>query len=332
MDKRLLLLTKRLLFRACNMRPHLRLNDYRKDRRSRRAFTLIELLAVIGIVSILIALILPAVQAAREAARRAQCSNQLKQLTLAIQLYHDSYSVFPLNSSFDAELVADSPEYFCRSWLQGVLPYIEQESLASTIQQGGTVTTNRNVAEKEVTLFLCPSDSNSGRENNRADAPADWVLGLTNYKSCGGNNWAWGPYAYAPTSGLFANNMDGQRFGNGLICHGRGKPIVTRISRVKDGLSNTFALGETVVSATRWSWWFHSNDVAATCAIPLNTGLYFGTADDWITNNGFMSQHPGGSQFAYVDGSVQRISEAIDMEVYRALASIQGGENVTLPP
>jgi len=299
--------------------------SFRRTGVRRRGFTLIELLVAIAIIAILIALLLPAVQAAREAARRMQCKNHLKQLCLAMHNYHDVHGTMPLNTSFNASL---GPEYPTRSWIQGILPFVDQTALYDQIEHSAPLQENREVAEHVLPLLHCPSDSNPGRLGNRADVPSDWEMGLTNYKSCGGDNWGWGVFQRASQSGRFAGKLDGMAWGNGLICAGRAWPITTRFSNVRDGTSNTFALGETVIDMTRWSWWFHSNSVAATCAVPLNYGLLLQDENNWELNNGFMSQHPGGGQFAMVDGSVRMISGAIDLETYYALGTIAGGELV----
>lgn len=298
------------------------------NRRPRRAFTIVELMVSIAVISVLLALILPAVQSAREAARRTHCRSNLRQLGLAIHGYHDTHRMFPINTSFNAVLDPANPRYPTRSWLQGVLPYVEQNAVSDLIKPGGTLESNRSVAEKQIAIYLCPSDPGSGRRANRADAPKDWELALTSYKSCGGSNWAWGWYHNASEFGRFAGDKDGMSRGNGLICAGRAFPVTSRIVDIRDGASNTFAIGETVMEWTRWNWWFHSNSAAATCAIPLNWGMLERDENDWTNNNGFMSRHAAGANFALADGSVRFVSESLDLQVYRAIATIQGAEVV----
>ncbi len=291
--------------------------------RSKRGFTLIELLVVIGIIGILIGLLLPAVQAARELARKMSCQNNLKQLTLAMHAYHDSLGAFPLNSTFGEEL---GPTVRTRSWMQGVLPYIEKQPLHQQIGTGLILQPNRPQAEIPVESFRCPSDVSAETMDERADAPTSWNLALTSYKSCGGNNWDHGQFRRASTTGRFAGKFDGMAFGNGLICAGRGPVLSTRIRDVRDGLSSTFAVGETSASWTRWSWWFHSNSAAGNCAVPLNYAKQLNNPHRWEDNCGFMSHHPGGAIFSMADGSVRFQSETIDLNVYHAHASIDGGE------
>lgn len=291
--------------------------------RPRSGFTLVELLVVISIVGVLIGLLLPAVQFARESARRMYCGSNLRQLGLAIHTYHDAFRKVPLNSTFGEPLGAN---YRSSSWMQGILPFIEQSSLKDSIHAGATLLENKAVSAHVIALYHCPSDPAPLKDQNRADIPADWQVGLTSYKSCGGSNWGWGRFTHAESRGRFASEFDGLGKGNGLICPGRGPVLSTRFADVTDGISNTFALGETSGVLTRWSWWFHSNSVAANCAVPLNFGRQLRDPDRWEDNNGFMSFHAGGAQFSFASGTVQFISDSIDLSTYRKLATIDGGE------
>jgi prepilin-type processing-associated H-X9-DG protein len=85
-------------------------------------------------------------------------------------------------------------------------------------------------------------------------------------------------------------------------------------------------IGETIVEYTRWCAWFHSNQAAGTCSMPLNVGQKINNSDDWENNSGFMSRHTGGGSFAMADGSVRFVSDNIDLRVYRSLATVQGHE------
>lgn len=295
--------------------------------RSELGFTLVEMLVAIAIIGILIALLLPAVMQAREAARRVQCRNNLKQFGIALQAYHDSCHAFPINTSYTHSV---GPLSVTRSWMQCLLPQIEQRPLHDLIDPGKTISDNRPHAERPIAVFLCPSSADPAQMPVRADVPDDWVLAITNYKACAGSNWNWGNFVHASPTGRFAGSTDGLNQGNGLICEGRAAPIVTRMNDVRDGSSNTFAVGETVGAWTKWAWWFSHNSVTGTCAIPLNYSVpgitREGNIIDWENNYGFMSRHTGGGQFAMVDGSVRFISENIDLTVYRGLATISGGE------
>jgi prepilin-type processing-associated H-X9-DG protein len=290
----------------------------------RNGLSTIELLVVTGVSSILMSLLLPAVQAAREVARRAQCGNNLRQIGIGLHAYHDLYQAFPLNTSFGLPL---GPMYPSRSWMQGILPMVEQEVLASQIRPELSVQANLSVAERPVALFLCPTTASEPTMTYRADVPSAWSLGVTNYKSCAGSNWEWGEFFY----GGFGAAGNGLSNGNGLLCAGRSGPIVRRMADIYDGTSNTFAVGEVVPEWTRWSWWFHSNSTAATCAIPLNLPIALKNPDDWTINLGFASRHPGGAEFLFVDGNVRFVSEKVDGAVYRASATIQGSEAMNCP-
>ncbi|MFG0335444.1 MAG: DUF1559 domain-containing protein [Maioricimonas sp. JB049] len=294
---------------------------------TRRGFTLIELLVAITIIAILIALLLPAVQAAREAARKARCSSRLSQLALAIHNYHDAHRTLPINGSVFEPSVA---ERRTRSWVQCLLPYIDQKNLHDRIEAGSAMTDNQEAAETIVPLLFCPSDSHSGRAGAGIDIPFGWQVALTNYKSCAGDNWPFDPFERESEGGRFAGSNQGWGTeGNGAIGFGRGWPVLTRMSHVRDGASQTIALGETVIMEANVSWWFHADHTAATSAIPLNHGLKVEDPDNWADRRGFMSRHPGGAQFAMVDGSVRMISGAIDLETYFALATIRGNEIVS---
>jgi prepilin-type processing-associated H-X9-DG protein len=164
--------------------------------------------------------------------------------------------------------------------------------------------------------------------SGRADAPTSWELAVTNYHACAGSNWAWGDFIISSSTGRFAGSFDGLSEGNGFLCAGRGVPISTRDRDIADGTSNTLAVGEIVADWTIWNWWFHSNSAASTCAIPLNHAATLQNPFRWQNNLGFASRHIGGGNFLLVDGSVRFVSNSVDVELYRNLATIAGGEVV----
>jgi len=321
--------------------------------RSRKnAFTLVELLVVIAIIGILVAMLLPAVQAAREAARRMQCSNNLKQIALAIHTYSGSFGSVPIN--YRPSGITYQSTYKTYSWMQAILPYIEMGMLYDSMDQSqplGTATGSQNaqVAETVVSAYLCPSDAgnNGGLLAERSDGdttPAyspDVERAVTNYKACCGNNFYSGTtWAYASPTGRWAGDYETLRHCNGVICsnsYGTNPSIpaevrenTTKPKQITDGLSNTIAIGEALPADSCWTWWFCNNASVATCAIPLNyKGPNYGTpagARSWHNNWGFSSAHLGGGGFAMCDGSVTFISDNIDQEVYRAAATIDAGE------
>jgi len=268
----------------------------------RNGFTLVELLVVIAIIGILVALLLPAVQAAREAARRMSCSNNLKQLALACHNYEDTYKRFPINYSQwggGGKPTIDPLDGRTSSWLTSVLPFIEQQPLYDQVdfnfgvrndprnaaQGAGTSgPSNEFVAYQIIPAFRCPSDTNEGRMDlNRANyrnPRADRTWGVNNYKGVAGANWQWGNFQV--TSGVHAQTPQGQSGngldqGNGIFFRGAqntaGGPCTTRMARITDGTSNTLMIGEAVPEWCTHTWWFWHNGTTATCAVPLNVDV-----------------------------------------------------------
>jgi prepilin-type N-terminal cleavage/methylation domain-containing protein/prepilin-type processing-associated H-X9-DG protein len=322
-------------------------------------FTLIELLVVIAIIGILIALLLPAVQKIREAAARMQCSNNLKQLALACHNYHDAEGHFPVNSLItDQQNNWVSPNW---SWLARSLPYIEQGNM---YQQAGIPTqrldggapiknppTNPTqiVVATQVKTFLCPSDDSSqGPRTDRANL-VGMLVGVTNYKGVAGANWGYYRNAQlANDSGRPPNiatdarwinpstingSYNGLNDGDGIFFRADYR-IKRRIADITDGTSNTFMIGEDIPSKNIHCAWPFANTATGTCAIAPNgkrpNGTEF-TIGDWPNVYSFRSRHLGGLQFAYADGSVHFINDSIPLTVYRAMATISGGEVVTAP-
>jgi len=318
----------------------------------RRAFTLIELLVVIAIIAILIALLLPAVQQAREAARRTQCKNNMKQLGLALHNYHDVYNQFPINYSTVFTL-----DNISSSWMVGILPYIEQANLYSQINPNFGINndprsltpntvppvnpSNGWVAKQIIPAYRCPSDTSDAIMGGRANYGGTWAV--NSYKGVAGANWAWGswvsPAAFNNTR--WGSNNHGLDRGNGLLFRGNGFPYSNSFKDITDGTSNTFAIGEAVPRYTTHTWWWWFNGTTATCSIPLNAAPVCATtpglskdqwltncAGDWNNNYSFYSRHVGGGQFTLGDGSVRFVSENIDLTLYRSLATVGGGEVV----
>jgi prepilin-type N-terminal cleavage/methylation domain-containing protein/prepilin-type processing-associated H-X9-DG protein len=292
----------------------------------RPAFTLIELLVVIAIIGILVALLLPAVQQAREAARRTQCKSHIRQVVLAMHNYHDVHQVFPLNYGTGVFTGDDRGA----SWLSFILPYVDQGPLYEQIRFGFPQADPANVAAGRtvVPVYLCPSDVHGdGVMRNRRNMLIE--AAVTNYKACLGSNWAWGTFApVVSTAGRNANETDGLDKCNGLVCRGGAlPPTTTRIRDVTDGTSQTFAVGEAVPEWTWHTWWYWFNASTATCAAPLNYWRQPETAlSDWWDNYSFSSRHVGGGHFAMADGSARFVSENINQQTYRGLATISGGE------
>lgn len=312
----------------------------------RQAFTLVELLVVIAIIGILVALLLPAIQSAREAARRTQCVNNMKQLATALHNYHDTYQCFPINYGNNQQYNNNGTG---KSWLIGILPFIEQQQLYTeinfTLRIGDNTaaanrTVNTDVAEQGVKPFLCPSDgdSSNGVMGGRANVGGTW--GVNNYKAVAGGNWAWGDHTgVSQLSGKWPNDANGLDRGNGIICRNSDNQVMnyTRMAHITDGTSVTLAIGEAVPSWCTHTWWWWFNGATATCGVPLNYRIGYGDgqlkawAGDWGRNYSFFSRHPGGAQFSLCDASTRFVSNDIDITLYRSVATISGAEAVQLP-
>jgi prepilin-type N-terminal cleavage/methylation domain-containing protein/prepilin-type processing-associated H-X9-DG protein len=288
-----------------------------KSRRS--AFTLVELLVVIAIIGILIALLLPAVQAAREAARRAQCSNNLKQIGLALQNYHDSFKEFPpacaLSRGGAAPVTGNG--YAQWGWGAMILPFMEQQSVHDALSVGivhlaDSVTANPAVVQTPIANLRCPSDT--GPDLNSGRPIAGIELALSSYVGAQ-TSWAW------RLDQPLATNQENER---GCFIENKG----TKIRDIIDGTSNTIAVGE-----RRWQYRATDGTIAtARSAIILgmnspSTGatgradqvgigmakLNFTDPITWKARQGFSSMHPGGAQFVFADGSTHFIAETIEM-------------------
>jgi prepilin-type N-terminal cleavage/methylation domain-containing protein len=314
-------------------------------------FTLVELLVVIAIIGVLVALLLPAVQAAREASRRSQCSNNLRQIGLALHNYHDVYLYFPIN--YRPKGTTFASDYSTWSWMQGILPYVEQVNLANGLSPASEMALTGNLVASDTVIktYLCPADglTRSGKMDNRSDGnePAATFQtrfkAVTNYKACSGANWN----ATFPNSinARWNNSNDGLQACDGFMCsNSSGTPPsnmmfvlknTLRIAQIADGTTNTFAVGEAVPAWTRWNWWFCNNATVATCAMPLNYRRGVERLDtfaaNWPRNFGFYSLHPSGGSFTLCDGSVRFVSDNIDQATYRAMATTEGGESLVAP-
>jgi len=306
----------------------------------RTGFTLVELLVVIAIIGILVALLLPAIQAAREAARRTECSNNLKNIALALHNYHDTYKSLPISYSGNGQCNTNCTGY---SWIVGILPFIEYQSLYDQIDFSTNTNGNRAVLETPIETLLCPSDGTRDggtMANARANIPGDWTVGINNYKSVSGGNWDHcGASCNARQLPARWGNTGHIDRGNGIICrnHDNQRKNYTKFSHVTDGTSTTFAVGEAIPAWCTHTWWWWYNGTTATCGIPLNYRAENTNAwmeahrGDWGQNYSFFSLHPGGGQFAMVDASTHFISNDIDITLYRSLATINGKEAVELP-
>ena len=306
----------------------------------RKAFTLVELLVVIAIIGILIALLLPAVQAAREAARRAQCSNNMKQLGIALHNYHDTFKTLPPGGNWHRpNTAAISGNELSYAVL--ILPFMEQSTLHDQVDfKAHNWTDNMAVAIIRVDGLQCPSgtimESTYSPENlNGVRAFTKHYYGVlgpkgTNPQSTQAypvhNAGGWGAHGgYATTGAMPGPGPDTDGTDLGGPCKFRD---------VTDGTSNTFMLGELSWddSDAYRAWIRGINGAACASAKNITYGINLRRYPVVGFNDiSFGSNHPGGCQFAMVDGSNHFVSETIDFDVYLSLASRNGGEVATLP-
>jgi len=303
------------------------------------AFTLIELLVVIAIIAILIGLLLPAVQKVREAASRMSCSNNLKQLGLAVHSYHDANGRIPYDMSPESQQSATWGMGGTNwSWLALVLPYVEQENLSKQANiPTNTLSASATYISAQIKTFLCPSDNAAqGPRSNAADLSGN--IGQTNYKGVSGCNWQWGESRWNPGIQGSASSQNGLQFGNGMFYRGDGIKKV-RLTDVTDGLTNTFMVGEDIPERSAWCSWPYSNNAVGTCAIypnsknpsnnlPYSSSLNSPTVSvtDWTNTYSFRSRHTGGLMFAMGDGSGRFVSDSVNIVAYRAASSMATGE------
>lgn len=303
----------------------------------RTGLSLIELLVVLAIFGVLVALLIPAVQKAREAALRAQCAHHLRQLALAVHLYHDAHQRIPYNQFGDS--YGAGAKSHAWSWLARILPYIEQDALYIEGSIPSATLTQSGVADRTVNIFLCPADDSEWGPRLDAGNLVGFAVGLTNYKGVGGANWGddiegIGPYFATDWRNAGANgSFDGHANGDGIFYRMDHRRTL-RFTGITDGTSHTFMIGEDVPALNEWCSWPYANNANATCAIPPNVeapggGTY--PLGEWQNNESFRSRHPNGLQFAHADGSVRYFRNSIDLTVYRALATISGGEAAVDP-
>lgn len=309
-----------------------------------RGFTLVELLVVIAIIGVLVALLLPAVQAAREASRRSQCGNNVRQIGIALHNYHDVFQAFPIN--YRPKGTTGATDYATWSWMQGILPFIEQGNLYNTlsVSERMSLANNLKAAETPIKTYLCPSDglTRNGMMSGRSDGGG--TKAVTNYKACSGAAWNW---AFVNTNNMrWPNDGNGLLHCDGLICSNSysSPPTLqadlmknmTRFSTIGDGTSNTFSIGEAIPAWSAWTWWYCQNAAVATCAVPLNykrgVEKLEASVSNWNRNYSFYSLHPSGANFGMTDASVRFVPDNIDLVVYRALATTEGGEAVANAP
>ena len=296
--------------------------------KARRAFTLIELLVVIAIIAILIALLLPAVQQAREAARRTQCKNNLKQIGLALHNYHDVHLTFPSGTS-PSRLTTNNnrvrANFESWGWSAFILPFLDQQPLFDNLDINGSTLNEAlmradaagtlNSSFETLSAFMCPSDTTGPRMDTARRSSFAGLAGVS-------VDWRAPTMNYAGSTGGVCGDVRSPREQNdrpplGIFYNGSK----VRIRDITDGTSNTFLVGEREERCGAGTWigarnpdgsGSQGNDYGlARVRIPVNDPV--NTGNDRCTD-GFSSLHTGGAQFLFCDGSVHFISENIDFD------------------
>lgn len=347
---------------------------------SLRAFTLVELLVVIAIIGILAGLLLPAVQAAREAARKMQCSNNLKQIGLAILNYEAAHRVLPSGYISFATRNGSAPAWAALDpvtwdgapgwgWATLILPFVEQSSLHSSLNIPAPIwaTANRQLVRSSLPMYLCPSASGpsgpillkneSSGTLTRYGAPLE--LGRSHYVANHGQESCWGECGSATTGLIFTNiytsttatvRIDGDA---GNVADGpffRNSKV--KLSAITDGMSNTIFVSEhsSKLSDKAWAGVVPGAFVHPRFSTPENgpdaaavlTLMHMGPSGGELDITGFpiihpmnfptyhvgqmYSEHVGGGNVQYGDGSVRFMPETIDLISSAELASMDEGE------
>jgi len=299
-------------------------------------FTLVELLVVIAIIGILIGMLLPAVQSVRETARRVTCQNNFRQIGIAIANYESSHQRFPAGRigcddigqtmSVSQCLGSLSPEEKNgASGFVSILPQLEQTNLSQAVDVNNGGLWNRDVDD-----LAWWSDNALKREAIQVHLPVLWCPSETGSKSSD----VYQPVISATSTYAFSNGSLGPDNLVHVTKYKNDGAFIYRTQRthsdIQDGQSNTFFLGEVVrpdvfESSNVWSYAIANADCLRTTTNPLNTQPGAGIVVE-LRNGAFASSHPGGANFVYGDGHVEFINDEIDLEAYRALSTINGGE------
>jgi len=316
-------------------------------------FTLIELLVVIAIIAILIALLLPAVQQAREAARRTQCKNNIKQVGLAIHNFHDTYNHFPasvknfeeleVNRAYEAftsgTATTNTPTATYPTGFISILPFIENDALAKkwdptkarndSSDADGDGFSNAKLQQMVIPTLMCPTmampSGSLGSAENRA--PCSFIFSSGTVDSQLYAYWSYSGYTSEPR---YDGAIPPVRLAPKGSPNTSPNGAYSKFRDITDGASNTFAVGETdfapngkpsTTMGAVWSYGYIYTNGSTFTKLNANkrdsSSAAFGA---------FRSQHVGGAHFLMTDGSVHFISENIDFPLYQKLSTRDAGE------
>jgi prepilin-type N-terminal cleavage/methylation domain-containing protein/prepilin-type processing-associated H-X9-DG protein len=290
----------------------------------RPGFTLVELLVVIAIIGVLVALLLPAVQSAREAARRTQCSNNLKQMGLALHNHHDVLNRFPTGGTWPWDW--NNRDMFPMQgpgWMYQILPYMEQENIKQLANTGA-------VEQQVISGYFCPSRSRARFQGGRAlndyaaSTPGDAVN-------------SWDQFWYGQTWNVPGPNVTYR----GAVVRSGTASQFSNFANITDGTSNTLAVGEKWLrprnydlgdwhddrgwtdgwdpDIMRYTAFIPLKDSNTPPAVPVDAGYHFGSA------------HPAGINTVFADGSVRMIAYNIDPVMFNRIGDRQDGATINLP-
>ena len=313
---------------------------------ARTGFTLIELLVVIAIIGVLVGLLLPAVQQAREAARRSACSNKMKQQGLAIHNFADvNPETFPagwVGEYENGEWHGDEGEGF--GFASRMLPFIEENNVYKTINFDQQVSHSSNAAARTtvISTFLCPSDSygsgdlfNPGAEGSGEDTP-DATPGSTqyarsNYPGVFGNEHMGGHDDHDDLTAALNVEDEGLEPGEGdgiFFAGGANGQNAVKFKSVTDGLSKTVMIGERDSRLGGSLWIGRGDSLEAGMSRVIGVGEHVFNSGGEAHFEDFFSSHPGGVSFVFADGHVAFLSDGMSDALFASLCSRSGGEVV----